>query len=62
MRASEINQLTISEVAALIRSGVVSPVAVTRATLDRIEQVDQHLNAYITVTPATALQAAEAAD
>ncbi len=62
MRGSEVNHLTISEVAALIRSGTVSPVDVTRATLDRIERVDPHLNAYITVTQAAALQAAEAAE
>jgi aspartyl-tRNA(Asn)/glutamyl-tRNA(Gln) amidotransferase subunit A len=44
------------------RARQLSPVEVTRALLDRIEQVNPPLNAFVTVTPELALAQAEAAE
>lgn len=49
MTPSEIPFLSASELAAAIRSGDVSPVEAVEAYLDRIHQVGDQLNAYITV-------------
>jgi aspartyl-tRNA(Asn)/glutamyl-tRNA(Gln) amidotransferase subunit A len=46
----------------LYRAGELSPVEVTRALLDRIEERNDALNAYITVTPEIALRQAGAAE
>lgn len=62
MNAHELCLLTISELSSRIRKKEVSPVEVTRATLDRIEQLDTRLNSYITVTREAALAAAQAAE
>jgi aspartyl-tRNA(Asn)/glutamyl-tRNA(Gln) amidotransferase subunit A len=54
--------LSISELSELIRNKKVSPVEVTRATLDRIEKLNPKLNAYITVTRDVAMKAAQDAE
>jgi amidase len=46
------------EQAALVRTGAVSPVELTRAYLDRIERLDPELNAFVTVAADQALAAA----
>ncbi len=50
------------ELAALIRSGEISAVAVTEASLARIEALNPTVKAFLTVTPELALEAARATD
>lgn len=57
-----LTSLTLSEAATRVRSGDVSPVELTRACLARIERFDATINAFITLTPQLALDAARAAD
>ncbi|MBM3943558.1 MAG: amidase [SAR202 cluster bacterium] len=54
--------LSATELGAAIQRREVSPVEVTEAYLDRIQQVDGKLNAYITVCAAEARQAAKDAE
>jgi aspartyl-tRNA(Asn)/glutamyl-tRNA(Gln) amidotransferase subunit A len=54
--------LTIAAAAERLRTGALTSVALTRACLARIEQLDPALNAFITVTADAALEQAEAAD
>src|SRR5262245_38324153 len=54
--------LTISEAAELIRQKQISPVDLTAACLERIEQLNPQLNAFITVTPESALAQAREAE
>jgi aspartyl-tRNA(Asn)/glutamyl-tRNA(Gln) amidotransferase subunit A len=54
--------LSISELSELIRTRKVSPVEVTRATLQRIEKLNPILNAYITVTSEQAMKSAQDAE
>ena len=54
--------LTIREAGQLLQSRKLSPVELTRAFLDRIEQLDPVLSAYITVLPDSALSEARAAE
>jgi aspartyl-tRNA(Asn)/glutamyl-tRNA(Gln) amidotransferase subunit A len=54
--------LSISELSELIRARKISPVEVTRATLDRIEKLNPKLNAYITVTSDAAMKSAKEAE
>ncbi len=58
----EIFDLTIHEMHEKLLAKELSSVEATRALLARIESVDDRVNAYITVTPETALAEAEAAD
>jgi aspartyl-tRNA(Asn)/glutamyl-tRNA(Gln) amidotransferase subunit A len=60
MSADELCRRSLSEVAALIASREVSPVAVTEAVLDRIARLEPTLNAFVTVMTDQAL--AEARD
>jgi len=61
MSASEFCFLSATELRALYLSGEVSPVEVTRALLEHIEEHNPRINAYVTVTAELALeQAAEA--
>jgi aspartyl-tRNA(Asn)/glutamyl-tRNA(Gln) amidotransferase subunit A len=53
---------TIVEVAELLRSRKVSPVELTRASLEKIEALNPILNAFITVTADLALEQAHAAE
>jgi aspartyl-tRNA(Asn)/glutamyl-tRNA(Gln) amidotransferase subunit A len=53
---------TISELAPRLRRREVSPVEIMRACLDRIEKLNPALNAFITVTPESALAEARAAE
>ncbi len=53
---------TIFEIAPRLRRKEVSPVELTRACLDRIERLNPALNAFITVTPDSALAEARAAE
>ncbi|MEW9548621.1 amidase [Nonomuraea sp. NPDC050783] len=59
---SELHYLSATELAGLIRAGQVSAVEVVRACLDRIEQVNPHVNAIVTLVAEQALDAAKAAD
>lgn len=54
--------LSLSELSELIRTRKVSPVEVTRATLQRIEKLNPILNAYITVTSEHATESARDAE
>ena len=54
--------LTIHELQDMLARGQVSAVEVTRAVLDRIEAVEDTVNAYITLEPEKALEQAAAAD
>jgi aspartyl-tRNA(Asn)/glutamyl-tRNA(Gln) amidotransferase subunit A len=58
--ASELTSLTIVDAARRIASGELSPVALTRAYLERIERLNPRINAYITVTAEQALAQARA--
>src|SRR5262245_44232358 len=53
---------TITELAALIQSGQLSPVEVTQALLDRIAQLDRRYQSYATVMADHALEAAKEAE
>ena len=59
---SDLAFLTIAELSELIRTKKVSPVEVTRITLQRIEKINPALNAYITVTPELAMKSAQEAE
>ena len=54
--------LTIREAGALLRSGELSPVELTRVFLERIDRLDGRLQAYITVLPEAAMAAARVAE
>ncbi len=58
----ELTALTLHEAAELIKNGEISPVELTRAHLERIQQLDHRLNAFITITPEIALQQARQAE
>jgi len=59
---TEFCSLGVTELGQFYRRGDLSPVEVTRATLDRIDQLNPVLNAYITVLHESALAAAKAAE
>src|SRR4029450_8687307 len=50
------------DAAALIKTGGVSPVELTRAMLERFERLDGRLYSYLTVPPEQALSAARTAE
>lgn len=62
MDSEHLAQVTAAELARLIASKKLSPVAVTEAYLERIDRFDSQLNAYITVCRQEALQAAQEAE
>ena len=62
MQKTDIAFLTATELSRLIRAKQVSPVEVVQAYLDRIDQVDSKLHAYITVCGEEALTAAREAE
>ena len=62
MDATELCTQSLTEIAALIERGEVSPVELTQMTLHRIERLDGTLHSYLTVTPERALAAARTAE
>lgn len=63
MRAADIlHHLTIADAAGMIRSRRLSPVELARRLLDRIERVNPHLDAFLTVTEPQAMAAARLAE
>ncbi|SDD79754.1 Asp-tRNA(Asn)/Glu-tRNA(Gln) amidotransferase subunit GatA [Desulfuromonas thiophila] len=58
----DLTHLTITEMQQQLDSGALRSVDLTQAFLDRIEQTDARINAFITRCPQQALQAAERAD
>jgi len=60
--SAELLDLSIAELATLLRDRKASPVEVTHAALDRIAKVDARLNSFITVTAEGALAAARRAE
>ncbi len=54
----ELTSLNIHQAANLLKHKQISPVELTRAHLERIGQLDQRLNTFITITPELALQQA----
>jgi aspartyl-tRNA(Asn)/glutamyl-tRNA(Gln) amidotransferase subunit A len=62
MSAGDLLDLSIAELAPLLRDKKVSPVDVTQAALDRIAKVDGRLSSFITVTAEAALAAARRAE
>ena len=62
MESSQIPFLSATDLSALISSREVSPVEATQAYLDRIDQVDGKLNAYITISREEALAQARQAE
>lgn len=58
----DISFLNIAQLSELIRGRKISPVEVTRATLERIDKFNPALNAYITVTAELAMKAAQEAE
>jgi aspartyl-tRNA(Asn)/glutamyl-tRNA(Gln) amidotransferase subunit A len=61
-RTTDLHFLTIAEAARLIERRQLSPVALTRAFLDRIAAIDPLLNAYLLVTAEQALDQARIAE
>jgi amidase len=62
MDTAELCTRSLTEVAALVERREVSSVELTRAVLARIERLDGELHSFLTVTPESALAAAQAAD
>jgi aspartyl-tRNA(Asn)/glutamyl-tRNA(Gln) amidotransferase subunit A len=58
-QASNLIELTLAEVSLLLRTGMVSPVDLVQAYLERIERLEPQINSYITVTAALALEQAK---
>ena len=58
----ELCYLSIAEASALMRDGDLSPVELTQAFLQRIEELDTKLQAYITVLPESAMSEARRAE
>ena len=62
MASEELFYATIRDIGARFRRRALSPVELTRAHLDRIEQLDPKLHAFVTVTADRALADARAAE
>ncbi|HXV94480.1 MAG TPA: amidase [Pseudonocardia sp.] len=60
--ASTEADLSATELLAAYRSGALSPVEATRAALERIEELDRHVNAFCLVDPEAALASARASE
>jgi aspartyl-tRNA(Asn)/glutamyl-tRNA(Gln) amidotransferase subunit A len=60
--STELCQLSLTEISTLIQKKVVSPVELSTAYLQRIEQLNPVLNAFVTVTAESALEEAKAAE
>ena len=59
---AQLTDLTVTESLRALKAGDTSSVALTRAFLDRIDQLEGNIHAFITLTPDYALAGAEAAD
>lgn len=59
---TSLTELTITEALQKLRSGDITSVELTQAHLDRIEQLDSKVKAYLTVSADRALEQAKAAD
>jgi aspartyl-tRNA(Asn)/glutamyl-tRNA(Gln) amidotransferase subunit A len=62
MKALDLEGLTISEIAPLIRKKQISPLELTRRYLDRIKTLNPVLNAYLAITEDSAVAAARKAE
>ena len=62
MTAAAVEELCVSDLAKAYRRRDLTPVAVTRAYLDRIQALDPRIDAYLTVTADQALAAARASE
>jgi aspartyl-tRNA(Asn)/glutamyl-tRNA(Gln) amidotransferase subunit A len=62
MKQAELKQLTLASAASLIRSREISPVELVGATLERIEDLNERMRAFITVTADEALERARMAE
>src|ERR1700685_103532 len=58
---TQIHDMTVTELAAAIREGQLSPVEITDHYLDRIDRLGEHVGAFSTVTSERARQEAAAA-
>lgn len=58
----DINKITIKEASRLIKNKELSPVELTKAFIERIENFDKNLNTYITVLADSAISTAENAE
>lgn len=58
----DVNDLGIREAIGLMQRGELTSVDLTQACLDRIDALDDRINAFITVTPDLAMEGARAAD
>ena len=56
--ATELHYLTIGEASELLKNGKLSPVELTQAFLDRIDELDEPLQAYITLLTDSAMSEA----
>jgi aspartyl-tRNA(Asn)/glutamyl-tRNA(Gln) amidotransferase subunit A len=59
---TDLTQLTITDALDKLRAKAISAVELTQAYLDRIDQLEPTIQAYITRTPEKAIEAAQAAD
>ncbi len=59
---TKVSDLTLTQALANMRAGEIASVELTRAYLERIQQLNPILGAYLNVTPGPALEAAESAD
>ena len=58
----ELTSLKIHQAAALLKKGEISPVELTQAHLERIQELNPKLNAFITLTPELAMKQARQAE
>ena len=58
----DLEGLTISSIASLIRKKQISPLELTKRYLDRIRELNPVLNAYLTITEEDAVAAARRAE
>ena len=62
MSTQELTSLSLAEASALVASNQISPVELTNACLERIDQVDGKLNSFLALCPDQALEAARRAE
>jgi aspartyl-tRNA(Asn)/glutamyl-tRNA(Gln) amidotransferase subunit A len=62
MKDADLKRLTLANAASLIRRKEISPVELVRTTLERIENLNERMRAFITVTAEEAIDQAKAAE